>query len=132
MATKEQRIKAHKIIHIAVVAASTASGAMAQGAIFGADTGVLIGIYLGMIASLGELFGQSVSEQAAMSLLKTSAGAGIAAFGVKAILGFLPGLGNMANASISAAYTEKLGWKCFDYFDEHFSEQDISETHKLN
>lgn len=125
MATQEQKDKAHQIILTATVAASTASGAMAQGAAFGADTPVLTGIHVGMIASLGELFDQSVDKLAAVTILRLAAGAGIGVYGAKALLGWIPGLGNLANASISAAYTEKLGWWCFDYFDEHFSEQDI-------
>lgn len=118
MATQEQKDKAHTIIHGATVAAAAASGAMAQGAIFGADTAILTGIHVGMVAALGELFGQSVTKQAAMAILGTYAGAGVGIYGVKALLGWFPGIGNAANATISGGYTEALGWWCFKYFDE--------------
>lgn len=118
MATENQTKKAHLIIHGATASAAAASGAMAQGAAFGADTFVLTGIHVGMIAALGELFGQSIDKQAAMAILGTAAGAGVGIFGAKAILGFFPGVGNAANAAISGGYTEALGWWCFNYFDE--------------
>jgi len=118
MATEEQKRKAHLIIHGASASAAAASGAMAQGAAFGADTAVLTGIHIGMVAALGELFGQSLDKQAAIALLGTAAGAGIGVYGAKALLGFLPGIGNAANAAISGGYTETLGWWCFNYFDE--------------
>jgi len=118
MATEEQKSKAHLIIHGASVSASAASGAMAQGAVFGADTGILTAIHYGMVAALGELFGQSVDKQAAAQLLGTAAGAGIGVFAAKAFLGLFPGVGNIANAFISGSYTEGLGWWCFHFFDE--------------
>jgi uncharacterized protein (DUF697 family) len=116
MAREQQTNKAHLVIHGAAASAAAASGAMAQGAAFGADTVVLTTIHVGMVLALGELFGQSLDKQAAMAILGTAAGAGV--FGAKAILGFLPGIGNIANATISGSYTEALGWWCFNYFDE--------------
>jgi len=109
MATEQQTNKAHLIIHGAAVSAAAASGAMAQGAAFGADTVVLTTIHVGMVLALGELFGQSLDKQAAMAILGTAAGAGVGVFGAKAILGFFPGIGNVANATISGSYTEALG-----------------------
>ncbi|NJR38754.1 MAG: hypothetical protein HC781_07770 [Leptolyngbyaceae cyanobacterium CSU_1_4] len=60
MATEQQTNKAHLIIHGAAASAAAASGAMAQGAVFGADTVVLTTIHVGMVLALGELFGQSL------------------------------------------------------------------------
>lgn len=118
MATEFQKEKAGMVIHAATVAASAASAALAQGAVFGADTAVLTGIHIGMIHNLGELFGENLGRQAAMTILGPFAGAGIGVAGVKGLLGLFPGLGNAANAAISAAYTEALGWWCFKYFDD--------------
>jgi len=118
MATEEQKRKANLIIHGAATSAAASSGAMAQGAVFGADTVVMTTIHIGMVAALGELFNQRLDKQAAMALVGTLAGAGVGVFAAKAILGFFPGLGNVANAAISATYTETLGWTCFNYFDE--------------
>ncbi|MFN9548359.1 MAG: hypothetical protein ACK6AD_15055 [Cyanobacteriota bacterium] len=118
MATKSQEDKAKIVIHTATVAAATASAALAQGALFGADTPVLTAIHIGMVHSLGEIFGQDINKQAAIALLGVAAGAGIGLAGARAVLGLIPWLGNAANAAISAGYTETLGWWCFGYFDD--------------
>ena len=74
MATKLQKGKAGMVIHGAAVGASAAAAAMAQGAIFCLDTAVLTAIHIGMVHSLGELFGQDVDKQAATALLGVAAG----------------------------------------------------------
>ena len=117
MATEEQLKKAHLIIHGAAASATAASAAMAQGSIIALDTPVLMSIHAGMAVSLGELFDQNVSNQTAMAILGAAAGVGVGVYGVKAILGLLPGIGTIANATISGFYTEALGWWCFSYFD---------------
>jgi uncharacterized protein (DUF697 family) len=118
MATKSQKDKADMVIHAAAAAAGAASAALAQGAIFGADTPVLTAIHVGMVHSLGEIFGQDVDKQAAIALLGVAAGAGIGLAAARGVLGLVPWLGNAANAAISASYTEALGWWCFSYFDD--------------
>ena len=118
MATKEQKKKARRIIHGAAASAAASSGAFAQGAAFGADTVVMTTIHVGMVAALGELFGQSLDKQATVAFLGTFATSSVGVFTAKAILGLFPGLGNMANAAISGSYTEALGWSCFEFFDK--------------
>ena len=53
MATEQQTNKAHLMIHGAAASAAAASGAMAQGAVFGADTVVLTTIHVGIVLVLG-------------------------------------------------------------------------------
>ena len=118
MASSQQRKRAKQIIAASATAAAGVSGTLAQGASFGADAGPLTAIHVGMIHSLGELFGQKLSKQAATAILGTAVGAGVGISLVKAALGLFPGLGNIANASISSAYTVALGYWCFNYFDE--------------
>ncbi|GGA43996.1 caspase family protein [Okeania sp. KiyG1] len=102
--------KLEAIIHTASVSAAAASGALAQGAAFGLDTPVLITIHIGMVIQLGEVFGRKLNKNTAAALLGSSVGVGIGAFGVKAILGFIPFAGNLVNATVSFGYTELLGW----------------------
>ncbi|WP_237396954.1 hypothetical protein [Okeania sp. KiyG1] len=102
--------KLEVIIHTASGSAAAASGALAQGAAFGLDTPVLITIHIGMIIQLGEVFGRKLNKSTAAALLGSSVGVGIGAFGVKAILGFIPFAGNLVNATVSFGYTELLGW----------------------
>lgn len=106
------------MIHGAAVAASAASGGLAQGALLGLDTPILTAIYIGLVQKLGKIFNQEITDEDGMAVLAAFGGFGLGVFGVKAVLGFLPGIGNLANAAISAATTEAIGWYCFNYFDE--------------
>ncbi|NEP76876.1 MAG: hypothetical protein F6K39_01000 [Okeania sp. SIO3B3] len=102
--------KLEVIINTASVSAAAASGALAQGAALGLDTPVLITIHIGMVIQLGEVFGRKLNKNTAAALLGSGVGVGIGAFGVKAILGFIPFAGNLVNATVSFGYTELLGW----------------------
>lgn len=102
--------KLEVIIHTASGSAAAASGALALGAAIGLDTPVLITIHIGMIIQLGEVFGRKLNKNTAAALLGASTGVSIGAFGVKAILGFIPFAGNVVNAAVSFSYTELLGW----------------------
>jgi uncharacterized protein (DUF697 family) len=117
MATISQRKRAKVLIHGAAVAAGAASGALAQGGIIALDTPILGVIYIGLIEELGELFHQKVTKECGAALLAEFGGFSVGLFGVKAVLGFLPGIGNLANAGISTATTEAMGWSFFNYFD---------------
>lgn len=112
----EEFSRLEAIIHTASGSAAAASGAMAQGAVVGMDTPVLITIHIGMIISLGEIFGRRLDKTTATALLGAAAGVGIGVFGVKAILGLIPIGGNIVNAAISFGYTEVLGWTFVKYF----------------
>ena len=117
MATIKQTNKAHLLIHGAAVAAGAASGALAQGAVLALDTPILGVIYIGLIEELGELFHQKVTKECGAELLAEFGGFSVGLFGVKAVLGIVPVLGNFANAGISTATTEAMGWSFFNYFD---------------
>ncbi|MCL2934089.1 MAG: hypothetical protein MGG11_18155 [Trichodesmium sp. MAG_R03] len=115
--------KLEAIIHAASVSAGAASGALAQGAVLALDTPVLITIHIGMIVQLGEVFGRKLNKNTAAALLASAAGVGVGAFGVKAILGFIPFAGNLVNAAVSFGYTELLGWTFVKLFK---NDQDTS------
>jgi uncharacterized protein (DUF697 family) len=117
MATISQRKRAKVLIHGAAVAAGAASGGLAQGAVLALDTPILGAIYIGLVEELGALFHQKVTKKCGAALLAEFGGFGVGVLGVKAVLGFLPGIGNVANAGISAATTEAIGWSLFKYFD---------------
>lgn len=108
MMTSEQKSKCHKIIHGATAAGAAAAAGMAQ--IPGADAPVLIGIEISMTIALGSVFGISLTESSAKSLvlagLGSYAGRGIA----QALVGWIPGVGNLINAGTAAALIESLGW----------------------
>lgn len=127
---KEQDFsKLEAIIHTSSGSAAAASGAMAQGAVLGLDTPVIISIHIGMIIALGEIFGRKLDKNTAIALLGAAAGVGIGVFGVKAILGFVPIGGNIVNAAVSFGYTEFLGWTFVKYFK---GDKDIIRQLELN
>ncbi len=110
--------KANAIIHSAASSAAATAGAMAQGATFGADAPILTGIQIGMVIALGELFDQRLDKSAAIALLGTWAGAGLGVAGARAMMGWFPGIGNAANAAVTFAHTEALGYLAYKYFEE--------------
>ena len=100
--------KCHKIIHTAAASASAAAAGLAQ--IPGSDAIPITAIQVGMIISLGAVFGQEITKSAAKSIL----GGATAAIGGRTVsqflVGWIPGLGNAINAATAASITEALGW----------------------
>ncbi|MDR1873475.1 MAG: hypothetical protein LBQ90_00470 [Synergistaceae bacterium] len=111
-----QNTKCHTIIHAAATAAAGAAAGLAQ--IPGSDNVVITPIQIGMIVSLGKVFGEELSEAAAMAALATAAatvvGRGLSQF----LVGWIPGIGNIINASTAFGITESIGWYMADVFDE--------------
>lgn len=112
--TRKER--ANDIIHGAAVASATAAGTLAQVAWFGADTPILTAITLGMIHDLGELFDRDVSEAVAMDILAVVGGSIAGVTIAKGLVGWIPGIGNLANAAATATTTEAIGWSVYNYF----------------
>jgi uncharacterized protein (DUF697 family) len=106
--TNGQKAKCHGIIHTASGAAAAIGAGLAQ--IPGSDNLAIIPIQVGMIISLGAVFGIELTESAAKSTLATVTativGRGVSQF----LVGWIPGIGNAINASTAAAVTETFGW----------------------
>lgn len=114
--TKEQKKKCHAIIHIASTSAAGVGAGLAQ--IPFSDNAVLVPIQVAMVISLGKVFGLSITESAAMSALTTAATT-VVGRGVSQILvGWIPVVGNVINASTAAGVTEAAGWIIAKEFDE--------------
>ena len=100
--------KCHKIIHTAAATASATAAGLAQ--IPGSDAIPITAIQVGMIISLGAVFGKEISKSVAKSIL----GGATAAIGGRTVsqflVGWIPGLGNAINAATAASITEALGW----------------------
>lgn len=118
--TDEQNSSCHKIIHTASAAAAAAATGMAQ--LPCSDNAVIVPIQIGMIISLGKVFGKSITKSLATSLL-ASAGASVGGRMLSQVLvGWIPFLGNAVNASTAAGVTEGIGWWIADYFDKGIDE----------
>ena len=106
--TEDQRQECHVIIHGTATAGAGAAAAMAQ--IPGADNVALVGLEVGMVIALGRVFGVSVTESGAKSLVAAYAGTLVGRGVSQVLIGWIPGLGNAVNAGTAAAVIESLGW----------------------
>ncbi len=106
--TKSQEKKAKVIIHGASAAAAGVGAGLAQ--LPGTDNAVIVPIQVGMVVTLGAVFGINLTESAAKATLATATatfvGRGISQF----LVGWIPGIGNALNASTAAGVTEAIGW----------------------
>lgn len=106
--TAEEKSKCHKIIHSAAVSAAGVGAGMAQ--LPGADVPIIVGIEVTMTIALGGVFGVSLTESTAKSIVLSTAGT-IAGRGIsQGLIGWMPGLGNLINASTAFGVVEALGW----------------------
>ena len=106
--TKEQVIACNAAIHSASAAAAAVGGGLAQ--IPGSDCVPIVTIQTVMVVSLAKAFGKDLSEGMARAAvgsgLSTMVGRGLS----QLLIGWIPGYGNIVNASTAAAVTESLGW----------------------
>ncbi len=106
--TDEQRTKCHVIIHTASTTAAAVGAGLAQ--IPCSDAVPIGAVQVSMVISLGAVFGISFDERSAKStlvpLLGTTIGRGLS----QLLVGWIPGFGNIINASTAAAVTESIGW----------------------
>jgi len=125
-----------KIIHSAAMSAAAASAVLAPGAVIGADTAVLIPIHVAMIITIGEVFHQSIGKDIALGILAGASGVALGSFGARAILGLIPIVGSVANASVSFICTEVIGWWSVKHYfakieiDEHLPIDKITSIEK--
>ncbi len=113
--TDSQKKKCHAIIHTAS-ASATAIGAGLANLPF-ADSVPLTAIQLGMIISLGKVFGVRLEESAGKAILSDILGSQIGKIAAKTLAGMIPVAGNFINASIAGTITETIGWTAAKQFD---------------
>jgi uncharacterized protein (DUF697 family) len=124
---KIRREQAKKIIRNAAIASSTAAAAVAQIAAFGVDLALSTPIVVNMIVELGELFEQPVDKVVAVSFASYLVGVASGAYVAKSIVGFIPILGNFANAAITYPLIELIGWTAYEIFE---NDVDLSNMNK--
>lgn len=106
--TAEEKSECKKIIHCAAASAAGVGASMAL--IPGADVPIITGIEITMTIALGRVFGISLTESAAKSMVLSSAGT-IAGRGIsQGLIGWIPGFGNVINAGTAFGVVEVLGW----------------------
>lgn len=114
--TEQQKKECHGIIHTASVAAGGVGAGLAQ--VPGSDNLIITPIQLTMTISLGRVFGRSLTESTAKAALGSAAASTVGKTAAQMLVGWIPGFGNVINASMAAAITEALGWLIAKEFDE--------------
>jgi len=114
-----QETQCHSIVHsIAIISGGVGAG-MAQ--VPGSDNLVIGPLQIGMVISLGAVFGIELSESSARAALAnataTTVGRGIS----QALVGWLPSIGNVINAATAFGVTESIGWAVASDFSERKS-----------
>lgn len=117
--TDDQREKCHVIIHSAAMAGAGIAATLAQ--IPGSDNLPLVATEVTMVIALGKVFGIDLKESAAKSFiagsLGTLVGRGVSQF----LFGWIPGLGNIIDATTAFGVIESLGWVVVDDFSNNAS-----------
>ncbi len=113
-ATKHQRIKT--IIHSSATAAATAGAGLAQ--VPGSDSAIITPIQIAMIVSIGRVYKQDMSFTTAASTLSAISAGYVGRAVSQVLVGWIPGVGNILNATTAFAITEAIGWSANELFKD--------------
>lgn len=116
MMTDNQKAKCHAIIHSASAAAGGVGAGLAQ--VPGSDNLIITPIQLTMTISLGKVFDLTLGESTAKAALASAAAATVGRTASQLLIGWLPGVGNIVNATTAAGLTETIGWILAKEFDK--------------
>ncbi|MDE6780356.1 MAG: hypothetical protein K2J40_02715 [Ruminococcus sp.] len=111
-----QKRKCHAIIHAASGSAAAIGGGLAN--IPGSDAPALLAVQTTMIISLGSVFGVSIGDSMAKSMIAEFLGCTVGKTLANILTGWLPGIGNAVNATTAAGITEAIGWAAAKEFDK--------------
>jgi uncharacterized protein (DUF697 family) len=111
----KRKNEAGRIIHGVAVAATSISSTMIP---YSADTAALNSLYVGMIQALAKLFGNDLDARGAAGILREVSGPLLGNQASRTLLGWIPGLGNWVNTSVTTGLTEALGWRVYQYFSQ--------------
>jgi uncharacterized protein (DUF697 family) len=110
--TESEKIKCNAIIH-SVSAAAGAAGVIPIGP---ADTIMITPLQIGMVISLGGIFGIRVTESIAKSIIGGLAASFVGRAVAKTLLQFIPILGWVINFFTASGITEAIGWGAVAHF----------------
>jgi uncharacterized protein (DUF697 family) len=113
---KVEKAKCHAIIHAASTAAGGVGAGLAQIPL--ADNVVIAPIQIGMIVSLGAVFGIQVTESMAKGIASTLAVGFIGRNVSQTLIWWIPLLSNVVNATTAASITEAVGWAAVIHFNK--------------
>lgn len=111
---EEQKKKCHQIIHTASTLAGGVGAGLAQIPL--SDNAVIIPIQTTMTVALGSVFGMKLTKSAATATAATALASTVGRGTSQVLVGWIPGYGNVINASTAAAITEAVGWHIANEF----------------
>lgn len=103
-----QKNKCHAIIHSTAITCAGIGAGMAQ--LPDSDNVFIVPLQVGMIVSLGAVFGVELSESSAKASLATVTATMVGRAVSQVLVGWIPGFGNVLNASTAFAVTQFVGW----------------------
>lgn len=115
--TSGEKKKCQAIIHAASAGAATVGAGFAQ--LPGSDNAVIVPMQVAMVISLGAVYGVKLTESAAKATLATATATMVGRSISQFLLGWIPGFGNVLNASTAAGVTEVIGWAVAKDFDRN-------------
>jgi uncharacterized protein (DUF697 family) len=108
--------KIHGIIHMCALACGGIGAGLAQ--IPGTDSAAILPLQTAMIVAIASEHGVSIAKGAAADLILTFSAALVGRTTSQLLVGWIPGLGNIINASTAAGITEAIGWTAHRYFEK--------------
>jgi uncharacterized protein (DUF697 family) len=111
-----KRKKIHGIIHTAAAACAGVGGGLAQAP--GSDAALIVPLQTAMISAIAAEHGVGLTKTAAADMLLTFAATTGGRWVSQVLVGWVPGIGNLINASTAAAITEAIGWAAHRYFEQ--------------
>ena len=106
--TKRETSLCNGIIHSASTAAAAVGGGLAQ--LPASDNLIITPIQLTMAVSLGRVFGITLDQSTATAAVASAAAATVGRTTSQLLIGWIPGVGNIINATTAATITEAIGW----------------------
>lgn len=116
--TSDEKKKCHRVIHSATIAA----GGAGMIPLPVADNVVIAPIQTAMIVALGKIFGHTISQGYAKSIVGTLFAGQLGT----ALVKMIPGGGIIIKAGVAASLTETLGWTIAKEFAEGKDENSLN------
>lgn len=114
----EHKKACQRIIHSASTAAGTVGAGLAQ--LPCADSTVIIPIQTAMTIALGRVFDRDIPKSAATATAATALSTTVGRGASQVLVGWIPIMGNVINASTAAAVTEAAGWLIAQEFSKEY------------
>ena len=106
--TEQQKRKSHAIIHSASAAAAGVGAGLAQ--IPGSDNAIIVPIQIAMTISLGAIFEVTIDNSTAKGYIASATASLTGKTISQFLVGWIPIVGNVINATTAGLITESIGW----------------------